>query len=230
MEARRRGFSLIVVVIWLVILTSVIFAYGLHSASDLVTVSVMPEVPRKGQPVEVTVNLNNADGDSLPVSFDFFVNAEKVKSGSVVLAPSSTRKYSYTYISDAELGEQTSFAIRATSYQGDTEKVVTIPAYSPRIWSSFVSFASFSTSVMGSMASMIYYQDNFILNPGLQIGIVFAIVLLALLVFRELTARTELRPQGSTLVALRLRFATVAAILLIIFLGMIFTNVILILR
>ncbi len=216
---------LAILIVWLVILGLASFAFAMHAAADLVTLSVMPEVPRKAEPIAVTFNLNNPAPISLPVSYDFYINNKKVKSGSALVAPLSTKKYTYIYLNDLELGNQASFSVRAAT-AGDTfEKVVSIPAYTPQVWSSFVSFASFSTSIMGSMSSMVYYQDSFLQNPGVQVGIVFAVVLLALLVFREITAAVR----QHALVSLRFKFATVAAILLIIFVGMIFTRIVMIL-
>ncbi len=189
----------------------------------------MPEVPRKGDPVSVSINLNNPGPGYLPVSYELYANNQKVKSGSVVLDPLSTAPYSFNYITETELGDQTTFLVKANTPEGEFAKTASVPAYAPQIWSSFVSFASFSTSIMGSMTTMIYYQDSFLQNPGVQVGIVFALVLLALLIFREVTAVVRHRALGDSLASLRFKFATVAAILLIIFVGMIFTKIIMVL-
>ena len=220
---------MIIGIIWLVILTTAIFAYAMRASSDMVTLSVMPEVPRKGEPISVAFNLNNTGLSTLPVSYDFIVNGTIVKSGSAVLKPLSTAAYSFNYISEAELGTQTTFVVRAATSQGDYGKAVAVPAYAPQVWSSFVSFASFSTSVMGSMSSMVYYQDSFMQSQGMQVRLVFAVVLLALLVFRDVTVPVPRGVSGGNLVLLRVKFGVLAAVLLIIFLGMIFTRIVMIL-
>lgn len=230
MRASGKPVSLVLVIIWLAIAMSAIFAYGVHSASDLVTVSVMPQAPRKGEPVILTVNLTNPGALASPVSYDILVNRGMVQSGSVVLNPLATRKYSYVYVNDLELGEQAIFTVRASTPHRQVEEVVTVPGYAPQVWSSFVAFASFSTSVMGSITTMVYYQDSFIQNQALQVGLVVAVVLILLLLFRELTMSSRHKVSGSTMVLLRVKFGVMVAILLIIFLGMIFTRIVMVLR
>ncbi|MBI4330410.1 MAG: hypothetical protein HY673_03910 [Chloroflexi bacterium] len=228
MEPVNPRAYLAVLVIWLAIFGLASFAFAIRSSSDVVTLSVMPQVPRKGEPIAITFNLNNPGLRTLPVAYDFYINGKKVKSGAATLSAASSRKFSYTYVSDVELGDQANFAIRASSPDASYEKYVSIPAYAPQVWSSFVSFASFSTSVMGSMGSMIYYQDSFTASRGTQVGVVFALVLLALLAFRDVTRHFRAGGGATAVVALRLKFATLAAILLIIVLAMIFTKIVLI--
>jgi len=214
----------------MVILASALFAFALRSSSELVSVSVLPEVPRQGDPVSVSLKLNNPDPEYLPVSYELYVNEERIKAGSAVLDPLSTAAYTFNYISRAELGTQTIIMVKTDTSQGGYLKTVAVPGYTPQIWSSFVSFASFSTSVMGSMSSMVYYQDSFTQSQGMQVSIVFAVVLLLLLIFRDVTVPIPVpRRAAGSLALLRVKFGALATVLLIIFLGMIFTRVVMIL-
>ncbi len=115
------------------------------------------------------------------------------------------------------------------SPQGSFEKIVSLPSYPPQIWSSFVSFASFSTSMMGFMSSMTYYQGTFDTNMGFNVGLLSVIVLIGLLIFLELTQPLLRRKTITILGRLRLRFSTVTWILFIIFMGITYTKVVMVL-
>ena len=119
--------------------------------------------------------------------------------------------------------------VRAMSTWGSCERVVSLPSYPPQIWSSFVSFASISTSVMSFMSSMTYYQSSFGSEIGFNVGLLCAIVLIGLLIFLELT-QPLLREKTVTILGrLRLRFNTVTWILFIIFMCIVYTKVAMIL-
>jgi hypothetical protein len=95
-----------------------------------------------------------------------------------------------------------------------------------------VSFAAFSTSVMStsaissmSMSSMAYYDQSFGTNRALNAGLIISIVLIILLIYIELSepllAEKEMRIIGN----LRIRFSRLSSILFIIFVGMVFTKI-----
>ncbi len=82
---------------------------------------------------------------------------------------------------------------------------------------------------MSSMSTMTYYQSTFGSDMGLNVGIITAIVLIALLIFLELTQPVV---EGKTIAVLgrmRIRFSTVTWILFIIFMGIVYTKVVMIL-
>ena len=152
-----------------------------------------------------------------------------MKEGTTTIPPGSSKLYQYAYKNPLLLGEQVSFVVKTTSPQGSCEKVVSLPPYPPQIWLSFVSFASFSTSVMSFVSSSSYYQSSFGSEMGFNVGILVVVVLIGLLIFLELTRSL---PQGRTisiLGRLRLRFNTVTWILFIIFMGIVYTKVVMIL-
>lgn len=176
-----------------------------------------------------TFKLSNSSGQEMSGDYELYANGILIKTGSTVLPAHSIKVYQHLYSHELRLGDRVSFLAIFRTDQGAYEKTMSAPPYPPQVWSSFVSFASFSTSVMGSMSSMVYYQDTFTANIGLQVGMVFAIVLLHLLIFREVTVPVP-RPVGvGNLGLLRVKFRFLAAVLLIIFLGMIFTRIELIL-
>ena len=148
----------------------------------------------------------------------------------LVSAPAGYGKtYKYAYENPLQMGEQLNFVVRTQTEHGNYEEVISSPPYPPQTWSSFVSFASFSTSVMSSMSTMTYYQSTFGSDMGLNVGIITAIVLIALLIFLELTQPVV---EGKTIAVLgrmRIRFSTVTWILFIIFMGMVYTKMVMIL-
>ena len=186
-------------------------------------------MPREGEPAVATFKLNNPIPQATGVEYQFYANGELMKRGETVIPPDSSKVYQYAYENPLELGEQVSFAVRVTTPQGDYEKVVSIPSYPPQIWSSFVSFASFSTSVMSSMSTMTYYRVTFGTDMGLNVGIIAAIVVITLLIFMELTQTVVEGKVIARLGRLRLRFSTVTWILFIIFMGMVYTKVVMLL-
>ena len=234
---RQRGIKLKIIIVWLAILLVGSFWLTVRGSSDPVTLAVVPEVPREGEPVVATFNLNNSSSHEITTEYQFYANGELKQEGVAILGPRSSKLYQYTYKNPLQLGEQVNFVVKAETPSGIYEKVVSLPSYPPQIWSSFVSFASFSTSMMSFMSSAVYYQTTFGSDMGLNVGLLTTIVLIGVLIFMELT-RTRLQRAsisvfgGKTipfLGRLRLRFGTVTWILLIIFMGVVYTKVVMIL-
>ena len=82
---------------------------------------------------------------------------------------------------------------------------------------------------MSSMSTMTYYESTFDADMGLNIGLLATIALLALLVFLELTTPALQQKTVATMGRLRIRFSMVTWILFIIFMGMVYTKVVMIL-
>jgi cytochrome c biogenesis protein CcdA len=125
------------------------------------------------------------------------------------------------------MGEQLNFVVRTQSELGNYESILSSPPYPPQVWSSFVSFASFSTSVMSSMSTFTYYRSTFGEDMGLNVGIIATIVVIALLIFLELTQPVVEGKIVARLGRLRLRFNTVTWMLFVIFMGIVYTTVVL---
>ena len=215
------------IILWMGILLLSSFWFTLTEKSEPVSMAVLPEAPREGEPIVATFKLNNPSSELLVTSYQFYANGEFLKEGVTTLAPSSGKTYQYAYENPLPMGERLNFVVRTQSELGSYERVISSPAYPPQIWSSFVSFASFSTSVMSSMSTMTYYQSAFGSNTVLNIGLVASIVLIVLLIFAELVRPTTRWPMSalSKLGILRIRLSTVTWILLIIFMGIFYTRI-----
>ena len=225
---RQRGIKLKITIIWLVILLMGSFWLTVRTGSDPVNLAVVPEVPREGEPIIATFKLNNPASRAVSTEYQFYANGELMKEGITTIPPGSSKLYQYAYKNPLLLGEQVSFVVKTESPRGSHEKIVSLPSYPPQIWSSFVSFASFSTSMMGFMSSSTYYRGSFGSEMGFNVGILVTVVLIGLLIFLELTQPLLQERTIAILGRLRLRFNTVTWILFIIFMGIVYTKVLMI--
>jgi len=223
-KARNKAFMKLAF-LWLGILFLGSFWLTMRASSSPVSMVVVPEVPREGEPIVATFKLNNPSSEALVMRYEFYANGKLVKEGITTVAPTSSKAYQHAYSNPLKLGEQLNFVVKTQSEQGSYENVISSPPYPPQVWSSFVSFASFSTSVMISMSTMTYYQTAFVSDMGFNVGLVCTGVLIALLIFLELTKPVM---EGRTIAVtrrLRTRFSTVTWMLFIIFMGVVYTTV-----
>lgn len=228
-QNKDKGTRFKLVIAWLAILLLGSFWLTVKGTSDPVSITVIPQVPREGESIIATFKLNNQSSDALITSYQFYANGELLKEGITTIAPGFGKTYKYAYNNPVPLGERLNFIVRTKSEQGDYEKFLSSPPFPPQVASSVVSFASFSTSVMSSMATMTYYQSTLGTSIGFNVGVLYTIVLIVLLIFSELTQPLL---QGKTIVVLkrlRLRFNTVTWVLFIIFMGIVYTKVVMIL-
>ena len=222
----QRSIKLKIIIIWLAILLMGSFWLTVRVSSDPASLAVLPHVPREGEPIVATFKLNNPSAQAIEVEYQFYANGKLMKEGAPTIPPGSSKSYQYAYRSPLQLGEQVNFMVKTISPWGSGEKMVSLPTYPPQIWSSFVSFASFSTSMMSFMSSMSYYEGSFGTEIGFNVGILATIVLIGLAIFLELTQPLIQKKTITILGRLRLQFSTVTWILFIIFMGMLYTKVV----
>jgi len=219
-----------IIIVWLAILFVGSFLLTTMAGSELVDIAVVPEVPREDEPIITTFKLNNPTSVPITTSYSFYANGKLLQQGTSTLAPHSSKTFQYVYRNPLELGEQVNFVVHAESQGRTCEKIVSLPSYPPQIMSSFVSFASFSTSVMGFMASSTYYDSSFgSPDEGLNVGLVISIVLIILLIFLELSEPLLAEGIYAVLRRLRMRYSTMTAILFIIFMGIVYTKIVMVL-
>ena len=226
--SQHKGLMLKVVIVWLCTFALFGFLIASRSAVNPVTMSIIPEVPKTGQPIVATFNINNPSDEPSTTSYQLYVNGRLVESGRTTIAPQASSKYQYAYKNMLERGEQVNFVLKTISDSGSFDKIVSLPAYPSQLMSSFVSFAAFSTSVMTSMISMEYFTGTFGITTGINTGLIVAAVLLALLIFAELTQAVITGQKVTILGSYRAGFSTMSTILFIIFIGMVFTKVVMI--
>ena len=224
---QHQGLILKISITWLCSLLLLGFLIATRSTASPITMSVIPEVPKTDAPIVATFNINNPSDEAARTDYQFYVNGKLVESGSVSVAPYASAKYQYAMQNTLERGEQVNFVLKTRSANGDIDKTVSLPAYPPQLMSSFVSFAAFSTSVMSSMVTIEYFNSTFgATSDSLNTGIIVAIVLTGLLIFLELTQAVAPSNKTITLGKYRTSFATMRTILFIIFIGMVFTKIV----
>ncbi len=221
-----RGLILKIAIAWLCIFLLLGFLIATRSAASAITMSVIPEVPKEGEPIVVTFNIGNPADEPSTTHYQLYVNGKLVETGTTTIAAQASAKYQYAYRNSLERGEQANFVLKTSSDSGDFDKIVSLPAYPSQLMSSFVSFAAFSTSVMSSMISMEYFNDAFGTTNKINTGIIVAGVLIVLLIFLELTQAITTGKGATIISSYRAGFATMSTILFIIFIGMIFTKVV----
>ncbi len=228
-ESTKRSMSFKLGILWLAIFLLGSFWLTVRGTSDPVSMAVIPQAPREGEPIIAIFKLNNPTSHSQATNYQFYANGELLSEGIAIMAPESSETSKYAYTNPLRIGEQLNFVVRTESRLGSHEKVISSPSYPPQVWSSFASFASFSTSVMSSMSTMAYYENTFSSDMGLNVGIIASLVLIALLVFVELTQPVIAGRTAVIVGRLRIRLSTVTWILLIIFMGIVYTRVVMIL-
>ena len=216
-----------IAITWLCIFLLVSFLIAIKSAADPITMSIIPEVPREGEPIIVTFSISNLDDTPLKTNYQLYVNGKLIENGSATVGPQGNIKHQYAYTNSLKRGEQVNFVLKTSSDRGSFDKIVSLPAYPSQLMSSFVSFAAFSTSVMSSMISREYFTNTFDTASGFNTGIIICSILIALLIFLELTQAITAGRQITILGTYRAGFRIVSTILFIIFIGMLFTKVVL---
>lgn len=252
-----------------VILVLAAFSLSLNSLSSPITLSAFPQVPKEGMPVALSFSLKNYYLSEKEYNYEFYANGKRVLEGSTALNPLSSKEYLYMYRNPLKLGERVSFLVRVSApaevYEDAAckklrikiacvqpsakvyEEVLSIPPYPPQVWSSFVSFATFSTSMAGlsssmgssvgvssslasssgvALTSMAYYEESFGVNKAFNVGVIFSIVLIMILIHMELTE--PFMRAVNFLARIRTRFNKLSGILFIIFMAMVLTEIVMI--
>ena len=217
-----------IALLWLAILLMASFWLTTRVSLDPVSLVVMPKVPREGEPIVATIKLNNPSTEQVSFTYQLYVNGEMMKEGITSLPPRTAKVYQYAYENKLRPGEQVNFAVTTKSRLGQYEKIISLPSYPPQVLSSFVSFASFSTSLMSSLSSMTYYQTAFGQHLNFNLGVLFTIILVTLLIFLELSPPILKLKTVTVLGRLQVRFGVVTWILFIIFMGIFYTSLIMI--
>jgi uncharacterized membrane protein len=226
-------FKLIIALLGIVLVAT--FWLTTREMRQPVNLTVMPEAPRLGEPVTASYTLNNPGVTGLVTHYQFYVDGKLLREGLTTIPPLSGKTYQYNFPCPVNLGDRVNFNVVASSALGNYNKSASLPPFPPQIASSFISFASFSTTVMSSMTTTAYYNGNFSSTLGMNTGLIISICLVVLLICLELAgASLEYRtstgshPSGLLLMLQKFhyRFSTLSWILLIIFIGILYTKVV----
>ncbi len=90
-QDKKRSKYLKLVILWLGIFLLGTFWMTVRTASEPISMSVMPQVPREGEPIIATFKLNNPSPNALPVGYQFYANGKLLKKGMTTIAPGSNQ-------------------------------------------------------------------------------------------------------------------------------------------
>lgn len=233
MMTNRRRVSVAALIVLLALLL-LAWVQGAQMLDRPLSGTVTPSAPRAGDPVVARYVINNPLPYASRVEWLLYVNGRVALEESRLLAAQSSHRLEYVLRHAPEAGQQTVFDLRVKADAGHWEQVLAAPPYGPQVISSIASFASFaslSSSAMSFIATREYYQGSF--DSGyFNMGLIVALVLLAVLVFMEITggmATPSSPPGGFGAVQLLRRHSRIlCASLLAIIVGMFFTKVALI--
>ena len=216
-----------IIIVWLALLIMGSFWLTTVPGSELVDMAVVPGVRGDCKQIITTFKLNNPTSEATTVDYTFYANEELMLSGASTIAPQSSKKYQYVYKNPLKPEqERVNFVVRAETDGRLCEKIVSHSAHTPQMISSFVSFASVSTSSAGIMASSTSYESSFVSGEGMNAGIVISMFLIMLLIFFELSEPLMDERIHVVLGGLRVRFSTLTSILFIVFMSIVYTKIV----
>jgi hypothetical protein len=225
-EQEKRKLHIKLVAIYMSILLLGTFWLTLRMAQEPVNMVIEPAAPRVGEPILVTFKFNNPSSHPLSVHYQFYANGKMLAEGTATVGALSSETYHYSYQNQFAIGEQLIFQVKAHSAQGNFERIVSLPYLPPQIWSSFVSLGAFSSAMMSSSTSIVYYYQLFGMEMGLNVGIIVAIALTILLMFIELSQPVLTSRNMIVLSRLKEKMSSVTWVLLIIVVGIIYSTMI----
>ncbi len=204
--------------VWLAVALLGSFAFSMQALKDPVSMVVMPEVPKEGEPLIISFNLYNPGLTEETYTYELYINGEMVTQGQSPVGAMSSKQHKYIYQAPNP-GEQTHFLLKVETSEGLIQKTLSIPVYAPQVWTSFVSIASYS------MVS-VDYNTAFAPAKSANVGLIFTLVLIPMLTFLVLTE--PYAGTSNTLGRLNHRFSRLSAIMFIIFMGMVLTHMVMI--
>jgi hypothetical protein len=226
--SKQKASVVKIAIVWLLIFTLASFLVSATSLTNSITLSVMPEAPRQGEPVVASFTIANPTDRPLTTHYELYVNDAVVERGTTALDPRTSTQYQYVHRYAMEHGRQVRLLLSTSSNIGDVDRLVSLPAYPTHLMSSFVSFAAFSKSVMGSLVSMEYFSNAFGTGSEVNTGLILTAVLIALLIFLEISQAVVPSGRLAVISSYRAGFVTMSTVLFIILVGIVFTRIVII--
>ncbi len=236
----------VVGLIFTIAFLAVLLANSLQAQSGVISLHYFPAVAKAGEPVVVTLSITDPDTVSHDYRVTMFVGSSEVLSSVSQVAPSSLQLFQYTRVAPP-----TGSALRVYGEVKNLDngveysETILIPPSPPELWLSFASFSSFATtfastasggqsgaraldyyvSAVGGTSSLV--QSAPTLAP-INVGILSTIILVCILFFLDMSDPTY-GGVGARLSLFRRRYALLASALLLMFLGVVYTWIVVLL-
>ena len=212
---------------------------SLEVQSSPLTLGYFPTVTKEREPLDVTVQVRNTAAEPQRYLVRMFMDGVKIFSSESEIDSLSSQSFTYTRASP-KMGSAFRFYAEALNLETGVKHsdVILVPPSPPEVWLSFAAFSSFATSLtstssMSSSLTIAYYQSmmglmstQFPLSP-VNVGLTLSICLIGILVFLEL-ADPSYSGVGRRVRQLRSRYGFLAAILLLIFVGIVLTRIVMV--
>ncbi|MEM2868752.1 MAG: hypothetical protein QXR84_09780 [Candidatus Bathyarchaeia archaeon] len=223
-----RSYVYRIVVLWALVLSLILFYQGV--GGNVIGIDYFPSFPRLGEPVQITVRLVNSDPEPRLMSVRVYVDGLAVADWLAYIDGGSVKEYRVVGPSRFDVGGSIRVYAEALDVKSGAvySRSAMVPPFPPEAFTSFISFASFSSTLMGYMTTLSYYTTTMAaITPaeGVNAGLILSLTLIGLLVFMELTDPAYGK-MGERITHLRRNFTREAIILLIVFLAMVATKII----
>jgi len=217
-----------IVALWALVFSLILLHQGF--GGSIISIDYFPAFPRCGEPVQVAVKLINPSSTPRLMDVKVYVDGLTVAEWLAHIDGGSIKEYRVIGPSRFRVGEAVRVYVEALDVEsGDVySRLAMIPPFPPEVFTSFVSFASFSSTLMGYMTTLSYYTTtvaSITPSEGVNAGLILTLTLIGLLVFMELTDPAYGRI-SERITHLRRNFTREAIILLIVFLAMVATKII----
>jgi hypothetical protein len=248
--SEREGLVVRLAMVWLLIVPLAAFwATQLRPPAEAL-LSVLPVVPRAGEPVVATLDLKHAaqaeGAAELPARYALYADGAVIVEGVSRLPAGAAKVVQLARRQPLDVGRQALFTARVERGGVTTEDVRSANGAAPgagqgasimavsmassmAFMASSVSFAAASSTVMNSMVSMAYYKASFVESTLFDAGLVMVLAMLTVGIFVEATGfvppasgRGGRLAQGAVVLAHRFRLPLVA--LYVIFGGLVVTR------
>jgi len=110
-----KGMIIKIGIVWLCIFLLSGFIIASRSAGNSITLSVVPVVPKTGEPIMAAIYIPNPSDEILTTHYELYIDGMHVESGTTTVAPQSSAKFQYVYKNTLERGEQVNFVLNSTS-------------------------------------------------------------------------------------------------------------------
>lgn len=221
----HKSYAHKIIALWAFVLSLIMFYQAV--GGSVINVNYFPAFPHNGEPIQVSIRVSNREPEPKVFALKVYVDGSLVADWLADVDAGAIREYHIVKLSSFHIGDSVRVYIDAIDVESGKVYYCSamVPPFPPETFSSFISFASFSTTLMGYMTTLSYYTTTVTPSDGVNAGLVISLTLIGLLVFVELTDPTYGKI-GERIRYLRRNFTREAIILLIIFLAMVTTKII----